>query len=104
MRISFFALFRLCPEINKKTLCSGNGEGLFALVKHFLTKDPLGTPLQSYPILKEEHVWRLYDIRDDATNTSRPAAVQIFHQTVLVSRHYFLVIAVLRIIANLVSQ
>jgi hypothetical protein len=104
MRISFFILFRFCPEINKKTLCSGNGEGLFTLVKHFLTKDPVGTPSQSYPILKEERVWRLFDIKDDATNASRPAAVQIWHQSVLVSRHYFLVTVVLHIIANLVSR
>ena len=95
--------FRYCPDVNKKALCSGEGEGLFVLVKHFLTKDTFGKPSQNYPILKEPRVWRLFDLGDDATNASRPVAVQAQHQSVLVCRHYFLVSVILRVLINLVS-
>jgi hypothetical protein len=80
-------------------LCSGKGEGLLVLVKHFLTKETVGMPSQSCPILKEQRVWRLFDIADDATNDPRPIA-----QCVLVGRHYLLTSVVLLLLVKLVSQ
>jgi hypothetical protein len=96
--------FRYCPEITKKELCSGKGEGFIPLLKHFITKDITGRPPQGYPILKEPRVWRLWGITEDSSDTPRSAAVQDLHQTVLMGRHYFLIGVVYRIVDNLVSR
>ncbi|KII95415.1 hypothetical protein PLICRDRAFT_213990 [Plicaturopsis crispa FD-325 SS-3] len=96
--------WQFCPEVTKKSMCSGDGEGLINVLKHFIVTDIQGKPPTNFPILKHPDVWRLFDFSpDDAAEAKRPKHVQAYHDVVLVVRHYFLVHVVLSVLSRLVG-
>ncbi|KAL0956575.1 hypothetical protein HGRIS_002712 [Hohenbuehelia grisea] len=97
-------MWQWCPEVNKKNLCGGMGDGFMKLTKHFLVDDLSKRPSLEFPILKSTQVWRLFDIKDNPLEyaVKHPATKEI-HDMFIVCRHYFLMSVILGVLSAVVG-
>ena len=95
--------YQYAPEINIKYLCIDQGENLTRLLDHFKAMDPAVMPGLDCPALRNEDVWRMYDIKDVRSGIPRPEGVRGIQNTILVRRNYFLSLFLVQLLVNLVS-
>lgn len=94
---------RYCPDINKEALCGGTGEGLGQMIRHFLVSDLAGKPSPDFPVLPHQDVWRLFDFSaDEEIEAARPTHVLMAHESVVVSRHCFIVQVLFSMLCSIV--
>ncbi|KAL8287649.1 hypothetical protein RQP46_003507 [Phenoliferia psychrophenolica] len=92
------------PEMEKSHMCSGVGEQFANVVRHFLVADLVNLPSPDFPVLVNERVWAKWGIAipgSEAADLPRPAAIRAFHDTIIIWRHYFLVVVCYYVLSSI---